>query len=68
MQDVFEGFGTRLRELRQRAVLTQEELAERAGISVTTIILLERGRRPPRPKTTRALARALGIRPTELVA
>jgi transcriptional regulator with XRE-family HTH domain len=54
--------------LRQKAVLTQKELAQRSGISENTINLLESGRRPPRPKTTRALAQALGVRPTELVA
>ena len=41
-------FGDLLREHRNAAGLTQEDLAERAGLSVDTISLLERGehRRP----------------------
>lgn len=56
------GFGHQLRRLRETARLTQEELAERAGISVKAISALERGRRQrPYPNTVRALADALGL-------
>src|SRR5262249_21987231 len=42
--------------------LSQEELAERAGLSVETVGVLERGvRRRPQPRTIRALADALGL-------
>jgi predicted ATPase/DNA-binding XRE family transcriptional regulator len=42
--------------------LTQEELAERAGLSQNAISLLERGeRRNPYPHTVRLLANALGL-------
>jgi tetratricopeptide (TPR) repeat protein/transcriptional regulator with XRE-family HTH domain len=55
-------FGDLLRTLRGRAGLTQEELAERAGLSAKAIGALERGdRRRPRPATLRALAAALGL-------
>jgi transcriptional regulator with XRE-family HTH domain len=57
---------TRLRELRDRASLSQEELAERAGVSRATIADLERGRRTAQPKTRRKLAEALGVAPHEL--
>jgi transcriptional regulator with XRE-family HTH domain len=56
----------RLRELRDKASLSQEELAERAGVSRTTIAELELGKRKPQPKTRRKLAKALGVAPHEL--
>jgi len=57
---------TQLRALRDRASLSQEELAERAGVSRATIADLERGNRKPQPKTRRKLAEALGVEPYEL--
>ena len=55
-------FGARLRRLREAAGLTQEELAERAGLSAEGVAALERGRRRRRyPHTLRALADALGL-------
>jgi predicted ATPase/transcriptional regulator with XRE-family HTH domain len=55
-------FGTYLRKLRVLAALTQEALAERAGIGVATVASLEKGRRVrPYPKTIAALADALGV-------
>ena len=51
-----------LRQLRLRARLTQEGLAERAGVSVATIGALEEGlRRRPYPHTVAALAQALTL-------
>ena len=54
----------KLRELREKQVLTQEELADQAGVGRTTIIRLE-GDRPYRyrPSTIRKLARALKVKP-----
>ncbi|SEO46839.1 ATP-binding protein [Trujillonella endophytica] len=55
-------FAVRLRRLREDAALTQEELAERAGLTAKAIGALERGeRRRPYPHTVRALADALGL-------
>jgi predicted ATPase/DNA-binding XRE family transcriptional regulator len=55
-------FGAQLRRLREAAGLTQEQLAERAGLTVNGISQLERGeRRSPYPNTIRALAEALGL-------
>ena len=55
-------FGDALRRLRLEAGLTQEDLAERAGLSVRGLSDLERGlRRTPRPGTARLLADALGL-------
>jgi transcriptional regulator with XRE-family HTH domain/Flp pilus assembly protein TadD len=64
--------GEWLRAQRMGAGLTQEDLAERSGVSVRAIADLERGRtRRPYPSSVRALARALGLPDTagaELVA
>ncbi|MBV8719789.1 MAG: helix-turn-helix domain-containing protein [Chloroflexi bacterium] len=58
-----ESFGARLRQFRVRAGLTQEVLAERAGVAVATIAALEQGqRRRPYPHTVSALSSALGLR------
>jgi predicted ATPase/DNA-binding XRE family transcriptional regulator len=55
-------FGERLRRLRDAAGLTQERLAERAGLSANAVAALETGkRRRPHPNTVRALADALGL-------
>src|SRR5687768_6949154 len=55
-------FGERLRRLRVAAGLSQEALAERAGLSVQAIGALESGkRRRPYPHTLAALADALGL-------
>jgi predicted ATPase/DNA-binding XRE family transcriptional regulator len=58
----WESFAAALRQLRIRSGLTQEQLAERAGLSTNAISALERGeRRHPYPHTVRALASALGL-------
>ena len=61
------GFGESLRRYRIAAGLTQEELAERAGLSTRGIQDLERGaRQSPRQATLRRLAAALGEPELEL--
>jgi transcriptional regulator with XRE-family HTH domain len=56
------GNPTTLRSLRGQACLTQRELAEAAGVSLTTIAALEAGRTTtPLAPTVGKLARALGI-------
>lgn len=55
-------FGDLLRQHRNAAGLTQEDLAERSGLSVDTISLLERGEhRRPHRYTRQGLADALGL-------
>ena len=61
-------FGDLLREHRNAAGLTQEDLAERAGLSVDTISLLERGEhRRPHRYTRQSLADALGLSQLERI-
>jgi transcriptional regulator with XRE-family HTH domain len=56
-----ERFGARLRELRQAAGLTQEQLAIKAGVKVGTLRDIEQSRNSPRWKTVLALSEALGV-------
>jgi transcriptional regulator with XRE-family HTH domain len=57
----------KLRELRQRRVLTLRELEEESGVSYNTIWRIENGHREARPSTIRKLAAALKVEPEELV-
>jgi non-specific serine/threonine protein kinase len=67
MQDQASSLGERLRSWRLRAGLTQEELAERAGLAVVAVQAIERGvRRTPYPRTIAALGDALGLSREEL--
>jgi predicted ATPase/DNA-binding XRE family transcriptional regulator len=55
-------FGVQLKELREAAGFTQEELATIAGLSVHAVSALERGeRRRPHVETVRALSAALDV-------
>ena len=53
--------GKTLRSYRLRAGLTQEELAEAAGISARSVSDIERGIQNPSPRTIRGLADAMGL-------
>jgi tetratricopeptide (TPR) repeat protein/transcriptional regulator with XRE-family HTH domain len=60
-------FAAAIRRFRLRAGLTQEALAERSGVSVSTIRGMETGkRRNPQLASVRQLAAALDLRPAEL--
>ena len=59
--------GEKLREVRTRRLLTQDELAGKAGVSQSTIANIERDNAEPQFRTIRKLAKALGIEPTELL-
>ena len=59
--------GKRIRQFRESAGLTQEELARAANIGRVTLIRLEKGEQSPRLKTLNAIAGALRIRVRELL-
>ena len=59
--------GQKLKDLRIERALTQEELAELAGIGKNTVNRIERHLTEPRPSTLRKLAGALDVPPSELV-
>ncbi len=56
----------RLKKVRLKENMTQQELAAATGLTQGTLSRLENGRRRPRPKTLRRLAEALGVEPEEL--
>ncbi len=62
------GIGDRVARLRHRRKLTQEQLAEKSGLSADTVRKLEQGQRQTARLTTlNALARALDVEPSVLV-
>lgn len=69
MQDVMPRIsGEKLRKVRDERLLSQRELAEKAGLSPTTILKLEADRvHDPHPRTIRKLAEGLGVEPAELL-
>ncbi len=59
--DASERFGENLLRIRQARKLTQESLAEKAGIHRTQVTLIEAGRRQPGILTVARLAGALEV-------
>jgi transcriptional regulator with XRE-family HTH domain len=59
--------GDRLKTLRVRRALTQQELADRAGVSSNALNRIELNKAEPHMSTLRKLAKALDIDPSELV-
>jgi transcriptional regulator with XRE-family HTH domain len=55
-----------LRDLRRRAILSQEELATKSGVARDTISKLETGQRRAYPSTIRKLAAGLEVQPQML--
>lgn len=60
--------GSRIRQLREAARMTQEKLAAAAGIGRVTLVRIENGEQSPRYETLVALAGALGRPVGELLA
>ena len=58
--------GLNVRKRREARELTQEKLAERAGLDATYISGIERGLRNPGIKNVAKLAKALGLSTAEL--
>ena len=59
--------GYRLKALRIEQALTQEELANKAGVAPNTVARLERNETEPHMSTVRKLANALEVAPAKLV-
>ena len=60
-------FGEKVRELRTKKGLSQEELAELSGLHRTYISSLELGKRNVSLINIHALAKALGVSPDKLL-
>lgn len=59
--------GTQVKRTRERALLTQQELADCAGVGLTTLNRIENDRAEPQFRTIRKLAKALGVDPKTLI-
>lgn len=63
---ILAALGLNVRRARERKELTQEKLAEKAGLDPTYISGIERGLRNPGIKNVARLAKALGLTTAEL--
>ena len=61
------GFAEALRELRQEKGLSQEELADRAGLHRTYISQIERGIKSPSLRSLEQIAQALDVQLSTLI-
>ena len=59
--------GAQLKKARESALLTQQELAGRAGVGFPTISRIENDHVEPHFRTIRKLAEALNMNPKDLV-
>jgi transcriptional regulator with XRE-family HTH domain len=66
--DLLDRFATNVRRYRAKKKLSQKALADRIGISVSYVSMLERGQRSPPLETIEKLAKALGVPPGSLLA
>jgi transcriptional regulator with XRE-family HTH domain len=59
--------GANLKAARTKLGLTQEEVANRSGVHATEVSRIEAGKRDPQVSTVEKLARAVELRPGELL-
>ncbi|MCC6448159.1 MAG: helix-turn-helix transcriptional regulator [Chitinophagaceae bacterium] len=64
---ILEKFGERVREERLKQHLSQEELASRAGVHRTYIGMIERAEKNITLENIEKIAKALGMKPAELI-
>jgi transcriptional regulator with XRE-family HTH domain len=66
VSDIKQLLGRRIAELRKRAGLTQEELAEKVGYSLDFISMVERGINAPSVERLGDFARVFGVEVADL--
>ena len=59
--------GANLRTARKQIGLSQEQVAERSGVHATEVSRIEAGKRDPRVSTVERLARAVKVKPGQLL-
>ncbi|HSB19825.1 MAG TPA: helix-turn-helix transcriptional regulator [Anaeromyxobacteraceae bacterium] len=62
-----ERFSHNMKQERRRRRLSQTQLGKRAGVSTSYVSMLERNQRTPPLDTLEKIARALQIRPVQLL-
>ncbi len=65
--DLLNRFAGNVRKLRAKKRLSQKALADKIGISVSYVSMLERGQRSPPLETIEKMAKALGVSPAALL-
>jgi transcriptional regulator with XRE-family HTH domain len=65
--DLLTRFAGNVRRLRAKKKLSQKALADKVGISVSYVSMLERGQRSPPLETIEKMAKALGVPPPTLL-
>ena len=60
-------FAGNVRRLRSKRKLSQKALADKIGISVSYVSMLERAQRSPPLETIEKMAKALGVTPANLL-
>jgi transcriptional regulator with XRE-family HTH domain len=59
--------GPNLRAARLKLELSQEQVADRSGVHATEVSRIEAGKRDPRVSTVERLARAVELKPGQLL-
>ena len=67
MQDINRAVGERIRRLRSKKGITQDQLAELTGLNRVHLYRLENGRQSMTLNTLKIIADALGVRVRDLV-
>jgi len=67
MVNIRKALGERIREIRKKKNLTQEELAYRSELDYSYINQIENGKRNPSMKAVERIAQALGVKVKELI-
>ena len=57
---------TRLEILRRQRLMSQTDLAQKAGVAKSTVYLIEAGKTTPRLNVMRKICEALGVGPQEV--
>lgn len=66
-RELYQEFGRRLRELREKAGLTQDQIAKAIGLTRTSVTNIEAGRQSVDLATLYSLADALDVWPADLL-
>lgn len=67
MASIYEKLGNRVKQLRKNVGFSQEELAEKAKLDLTSVSEIESGLRNPSLKTLHKIALALKIQVSKLL-
>jgi transcriptional regulator with XRE-family HTH domain len=67
LQDIDRAVGERIRKIRKRKGITQDQLAELAGLNRTHLYRLESGKQSMTLRTLKVIAEALDVRIGQIV-